>query len=196
MDDIKEIVGMVAEKQKAAETGEEEDEEPFIFTEEMSINEKYNAVVAALPFNTNGLMVKVLQDKDGPRCLTWALQLLLNQAVAQEGVSYDTSTNKSALASKVLHVLFSIPYVKRYKLWDPRENYTQAEGTAMDEAIYKWLEDAMESITLEFYDNFGMPTRFKWSEFFTKLRAVWRWTRSNNSEGRKVRRAKKPKKAN
>ncbi len=180
-----------------AAQSKDDDEEPKedpIFQDGMTYEEKYEAVRAALPFNSNSMFANVLGDPDGPRCLLWALQLCLNKGVAQEGLTYDTTSTKSSLASKVVHELFSIAYVKRYKLYDPRENYVQSEGTAMSKETFYWLKSALEQIASEFFANFQMESKFVWTEFLVYLRKVWRWTRSNNSDVRKLRRARGKKK--
>ncbi len=177
----------------AQEEVDPEDDADEIVIEDPSLpyEAKYEAVLAALPLNTNKAFQNVLEDNDGPNCLLWVLKLTLNKAVAEEGMSYDTTSTKSALASKVVHSLFSVSYILRYKLYDPRENYVQEPGTCMEENIYTWVKDAMNNITAEFYGNFNMENKFKWVEFFAWFRKVWRWTRSNNSEGRRRRRRRK-----
>ncbi len=186
----------VVDKMKKKMAGEDTDSdggspEVVLSDPEMSPEEKYEAVLAALPLSSNEGFLNVLQDKDGPNCLMWILQLTLNKAVVEEGATYDTTSASSVLASKIIHTLFSIEYVKQFKVFDPRENYTQQEGTAMERDIYMWMMSAMEAITAEFYSNFGMENKFKWSEFFPKFRNVWTWTRSNNSDNRRARRRRK-----
>ncbi len=185
-----------ADVQQEEQEPEEEDEEIELFTPGMTYEEKYNVVKSHLPINSNNEFSAVIADVDGSKCLLWALQLELNKAVAEEGASYDTASASSALASKVLHTLFTIDYVKRFKLYDARDNYVQTAGTAMGENVYEWIKAAMVAIADEFYQNFQMATRFDWAKFYSKLREVWRWTRSNNSDNRKIRRRNKRKDIN
>ncbi len=192
VDEIKSMIGLVAAKQQAGQEPEAEEGQPIVLTG-MSVEEKYDIVTRALPLDSNIAFTSVLSDPNGPQCLRWALELALNRAVAAEGVTYDTASEKSALASKVIHILFSISYVKQYKSWDPRDDYVQTEGTAMHGDVYNWLRDSMESITTEFYNNFQMATMFVWEEFYKMFRKVWRWTKSNNSDNRKERRAARKK---
>ncbi len=174
------------------EVDPEEDANQIVIEDpDLPYEAKYNAVRAALPIDTNKAFQNILQDRDGPTCLLWALKVILNSAVAEEGITYDTTSTGTALESKVIHGLFSVEYIKAYKNFDPRENYVQEPGTAMEENIYVWLKDAMTSITTEFYATFGLENKFNWVEFFVKVRKVWRWTRSNNSDGRRRRRRKK-----
>ncbi len=188
------LVNVVEELQQKVEGNvEESDAEQHVVISDpaMSYEQKYEAVESALPVSNNEAFLNIIQDKDGPNCLIWILQLALNKSVAEEGATYDTTSTSSVLASKVIHTLFSIDYVKKYKVYDPRENYTQQEGTAMVEDVYTWLMTAMTAITIEFYNNFQMENKFKWAEFFPKFRNVWTWTRSNNSDQRRARRRRK-----
>ncbi len=183
MSTLEEIKGIVAAKGTTEEVPEVVLPDPAA-----PYDVKYHAVRKALPLSTNAGFRNILQDPDGPNCLLWALHLPLNKSVAEEGVSYDTTSTSSALASKVMHLLFSIEYVKKYKMFDARENYTQQPGTAMDGELYEWLQAAMTTITDEFYKNFQMESKFEWTAFLEKLRRVWSWTRSNNSDNRRARR--------
>ncbi len=179
------------EDEEEADEGEaamEEEEDIVLFSEDMTYEQKYHIVRNAIPVKTYAVFKAIISDPDGSKCLLWALQLALNKAVAEEGATYDTSSNSSALASKLIHVLFAIEYVKRYKGYDPRENYVQHEGTAMGVDVYEWMKEALTFITEEFYQNFQMESRFSWDAFYAKFRVVWRWTRSNNSDNRRARR--------
>ncbi len=187
---VEELKGLI-ERKKGDREASEGDETPEIFTAGMSYQEKYDVVQSILPVKNNATFKAILEDDDGKNCVLWSLQLTLNKAVAEEGASYDTSSPSSALASKVLHTLFSIDYVKKYKVYDPRENYVQQAGTVMDDAIYDWMLDALNLISDEFYRNFKMDNKFDWGEFYSKFRDVWRWTKSNNSDNRRARRRKK-----
>ena len=179
---------------KNVEESTEDDGAPILTDPELPIEEKYKLVMAALPVKSNEAFKSILADKDGSRCLMWALTLALNKSVQEEGATFDTSAKGSVLASKVLHVLFSVnDYVQKLKVFDPRENYTQLEGTAMDKDVYEWLMDAMNTIAAEFYANFQLESNFEWAEFYKKFRQVWIWTRSNNAESRRNRRRQKKK---
>ncbi len=181
------------EETSTSSSSSEEINNVIIDDANMSRLNKLDIIEAALPLDSNGQFANILFDHEGASILEEILKAALNKAVQEEGATFDTSTKKTTLASKVVHVLFSIRYVLRYKAYDPRPNYMQAPGTAMTEQIYKWLMNAMESIAMEFYESFGIPSKFDWSKFFVMMRAVWRWTRSNNSEMRRVRRRKNPK---
>ncbi len=189
-DSVEEIKNMISKK---GEDGDESDEGPeelsaILNNKDATYDEKYTVVRSVLPINSNSIFKMILDAEEGPKCLYWALQLGLNKAVAEEGATYDTSTESSALPSKMVHILFSLEYVKKYKLYDPRDNYTQQVGTAMDRQVYDWMKAAMENIAAEFYTNFNIPSPFDWKQFFVALRKVWRWTRSNNSDSRRERR--------
>ncbi len=193
---VEDIKKMVAGKGKEGDESTDEEEANVLPDPAIEYQEKYERVLAALPIKGNRIFLNILNDPDGPRILQWILQLATNKAVAEEGATYDTTSNSSALASKVLHILFSVDeYVTRYKMFDPRENYQQQDGTCMDGKIYMWLKDALTSIAAEFYMNFQLESAFDWDTFFAKFRHVWRWTRSNNSETRRQRRRNKKKQA-
>ncbi len=180
------------EKKVEEEESDEDNEElaALLADPNKSYDEKCAAVRQAMPLDSNAVFKTVLKSEEGARCLEWILQLNLNRAVAQDGATYDTGSASSALCSKLIHLLFTIKYVLKYKPYDPRETYVQQEGTAMDVVIYEWLKATMEKITGEFYGNFGIESAFDWKEFYAKFRKVWRWTRSNNSDTRKERRRK------
>ena len=176
---------------KEAKEEEEEDSDVVIDNPDLEAYQKRDLIEAALPISSNERFLNILHDPEGPRILQLLLNVALNKAVQDEGITFDTNNLTSALPSKIIHFLFSIPYVCKYKTHDPRENYRQAPGTSMDKEIYDWLKGAMMDITNEFYEGFGMPNPFKFNVFFEKLRIVWRWTRSNNSDNRKERRRKR-----
>ncbi len=195
VDKFKEIKELLQKKGD----GESDDEEPnsalaaVLADPDATEDDKYDAIRRALPVPNNVVLMQILDTKDGRGCLFWILQLGLNKAVAEEGASYDTTSPSSALASKVMHMLFSIDYVKRFKIYDPRENYTQQDGTAMQRDVFEWLQESLTAIASEFYKNFNLESSFDWKQFLSKFREVWRWTRSNNSDTRRERRRKQRK---
>ncbi len=196
MNSVEELKAMFAAHVQKRDDDESEPEAPDavaegLFHDGMTYEEKYNTVTSLMPINSNAVFRAIVQDVDGSKCLLWTLQLSLNKAVAEEGATYDTTSNSSAIASKVLHVLFTIDYVKKFRVYDPRDNYVQQVGTAMPQEVYEWLKDSLSIITEEFYNNFQMQNRFNWDEFYVKFRNVWRWTRSNNSDNRRARRRQK-----
>ncbi len=197
-EEIEELRAALARKRKREEDDDDAGANDIILSHPgLSKKAKYTLIEEAVPLSTPGQFKNVLNDPDGPKILEVILNMELQQAVREEGLSYDTNADSSALASKVIHKIFSIEYIKNFKVFDPRENYTQAVGTAMAEETYKWLKNAMVPIVHDFYQEINavsqvyVPNNFKWDVFFAKFRHVWRWTRSNNSDKRKLRRRKK-----
>ncbi len=61
---------------------------------------------------------------------------------------------------------------------------------AMTEQIYLWLEEAMMRIADAYFRAHRKDNVFKWAEFVSKLRIVWRWTRSNIKKAKRRKHTK------
>ncbi len=154
---------------------------------------KKKAIKQALPFDSNEAMQSVIEDKDGDTILRHLFQAAVKEAIEKEEGTYDTAMRSRVLAHKIVRTLFSDTYLGRYKFFNPRPAYRQAQGTAMAQNVYEWFRDVVSDLASAYYAERQQQNRFDWEELLVKLRQVWTWDR-NNIRKRKQRNIKKAKK--
>ncbi len=157
----------------------------------MSPEDKGARIRAALPLATNEAFLSVITDPVGEVILQGILQDAILDGLGKGEFNLDTTAKSRSLSNTVVHTLFSDDYVFNYRFFNPRENYNQAEGTAMTQPIYDWLHDTILTLVAEVISREGIGRApFDWEEFLGMLRDTWKWSRNNIRKKRK-RAAKK-----
>ena len=178
-------------KRKVGSDSSDEEDPDVVVRESHSPEEKAARIRAALPLHTNEAFLSIISDPVAEQVLQGILQEAMLEGLAKGEFTLDTSAKSRSLSKTVIHTLFSDDYIDRYRFYNPRENYNQAEGTAMVQAVYDWLHDTVLTLVAEVITREGVERApFDWDEFLTMLRDSWKWSR-NNIRKKKKRAAKK-----
>ena len=177
--------GALAKKRKQPESDPSEDdgEEKTVILPDigMSRDAKFELIEAGLPVDNEEALLNIIRDPDGPELIEMAMELAANKALDAKKFTYDTSEKGNAVASQFGHLIFSKKYMEKYKLFDPRPNYKQREGTAMSQEVYDWFKGIMIALAYSYHERNNLAGKFFWNEFYDKLRKVWRWSRGNEA---------------
>ncbi len=156
--------------------------------------DKADRIRAALPFNTNEAFLNVIEDPEGDQILQGLLQDIILDGIGKGEFTLDTSAKSRTFTNTIVHALFSEKYVDNLRMYNPRDNYQQAEGTAMVKPVFTWLQDTVLTIVAEILSREGVETSpFEWDQFMAMLRDTWKWAK-NNIRKKKNRAAKKAEK--
>ncbi len=172
----------------------EEEDPDVIIKAEQPLEVKAERIRAALPVDTNEAFVNIIQDAEGEQILQGILQDAIMDGLEREEFTLDVTVKSRALTNKVLHTLFSMEYVDNLRIYNPRENYEQAPGTAMVKFVYDWLHDTIMTLVAEIFSRENVErVPFEWEKFLDMLRDSWKWCK-NNIRKKKQRAAKKARK--
>ncbi len=186
--------GQLAKRKRSHVESDEEDdgdEKRVILPDPgMSRDAKFELIEAALPIDNDEALLNILHDRDGPELIEMALELSANRAIEKGKFTYDTSEKGNSVASHFVHHIFSKKYTDNFKLFDPRPNYVQREGTAMCKEVYEWFKNIVTSMAYSYHERNHMAGTFFWEAFYNKVRKVWRWSRGNEIRKQKKKEEK------